>query len=201
MKKILSLVMSFVLIVTFAVTPALAHVVVKPGEVGVGAFQTFTVGVPNEKDNATTQVRLVLPEGLEHVSPNVKPGWTIEVQRGEGEEAPATEIIWSGGTIPQGQRDDFYFSAKVPAQEATLTWKAYQTYEDGTVVSWDGTDGHDADYEENAGPASETRVINDLTEADSQQEQTAGENNLPLMLSIVAIALSGGALYQARQRK
>ena len=88
-------------------TPAFAHVVVKPNAVGVGAFQTFTVGVPNEKDNPTVGVRLVIPEGMKFVSPNVKPGWTIDVKKtGDGENAVVTEINWTGGSIPAGQRDD-----------------------------------------------------------------------------------------------
>src|SRR5262245_6122899 len=103
------------------VAPVSAHVVVKPQEVGIGAFQTFTIGVPVEKDFATTEVRLVLPNGLQHVTPNVKNGWNIEVKKsGEGENAKATEIIWSGNVIPSGFREEFSFSAQVPAKEAKL---------------------------------------------------------------------------------
>jgi uncharacterized protein YcnI len=35
--------------------------VVKPNEVKVAAFQTFTMGVPNEKEIPTTAIRLVIP--------------------------------------------------------------------------------------------------------------------------------------------
>jgi uncharacterized protein YcnI len=86
--KIFSTILTAVTGILLAVSPAFAHVVVRPAQVGVGAFQTFTVGVPNEKDKATVAVRLVLPEGLGHVSPNVKPGWTIELVH---EEAKAME--------------------------------------------------------------------------------------------------------------
>src|SRR4051812_36632548 len=99
-----------------AAMPVLAHVVVKPSQVGVGAFQTFSIGVPVEKDVPTIGLRLIVPEGLEYVSPNVKPGWRIAMKKsGTGENAKVTEISWTGGLIPAGQRDDFVFSAKVPS--------------------------------------------------------------------------------------
>jgi len=49
----------------------------------------------------------------------------------------STAITWSGGEIGAGYRDEFTFSAKTPDQPADLQWKAYQTYGDGTTVSWD----------------------------------------------------------------
>ncbi len=150
------------LLVSFV--PAFAHVVVKPTSVGVGAFQTFSVGVPNEKDTPTVFVKLIIPEGLNYVSPNVKPGWTITIKKsGEGDSAKVTQIDWSGGTIPPGQRDDFVFSAQVPASESTLIWKAYQTYQNGDVVSWD-QEPTDSDSEK-VMPYSTTKVINDLANA------------------------------------
>lgn len=45
-------------------SPAFAHVVVKPSQVGLAAFQTFTMGVPAEKGTPTTGLRLVMPESL-----------------------------------------------------------------------------------------------------------------------------------------
>lgn len=188
-----------------SVTPAFAHVVVRPNQVGVAAFQTFTTGVPNEKEIPTTGLRVVIPEGLKYVSPNVKPGWTIEVKKsGEGEAAVVTEIIWTGGSIPAGQRDDFMFSAQAPAEETTLTWKAYQTYENGEIVSWDQEPSKDHDNHD-VKPYSETKVVNDLaTEPAGQTEQKTASmtsNDLPTMLSIVAIILSAGALYLATRKK
>ncbi len=151
---------------------ASAHVTVKPPEVKVGARQAFNVSVPVEKDIATIGVRLVIPAGLESVSPNVKPGWRVTMKKqGTGEDAVVTEINWTGGNIPTGMRDDFYFTGKAPAEAGTLEWKAYQTYADGTIVSWDasaadqpkGTDGED-DFS-TKGPFSTTKIINDLAAA------------------------------------
>jgi uncharacterized protein YcnI len=195
---------------------ALAHVVVKPAEVGVGSFQTFTVGVPVEKEIPTVGLRLVIPGGLNHVSPNVKPGWKIETKKEANEaeeeaghsEEKVTEITWSGGVIPHGQRDDFYFSAQVPAETTTLSWKAYQTYQDGSVVSWElgPNDEQPKDEEGNpdyskSGPASETRVVDDLsqeakTSSDSQDDLVLGANltelaaYAALVIAFLALVLS-----------
>lgn len=151
---------------------AYAHVTVKPAEVKVGQYQNFTVSVPTEKNLPTTAIRLVLPEGLESVRPNVKPGWKIEIKKaGEGENAKVTEVIWTTGSIPADQRDEFIFSAKTPATEANLQWKAYQTYQDGSIVAWD-LDPTAKDEDENTGPYSQTKVINDLAAASNQPATT-----------------------------
>ena len=82
-------------------SPVFAHVVVTPNQANVAAFQVFTVGVPNEKEIPVTGLRIVLPPGLTHVSPNVKSGWTVQTKStGEGESAIISEISWTGGSIP-----------------------------------------------------------------------------------------------------
>lgn len=186
-----------------------AHVVVRPNQVGVAAFQTFTVGVPVEKDVPTTAIRVIIPDGLQYVTPNVKPGWEISVKKaGEGESAKVTEITWTGGEVPSGQRDEFLFSAQVPSKESTVVWKAYQTYADGSVVSWDqdpkANHSHDEDFS-TQGPYSETKVVNDLAASNTQGEtQTAGSSAsvAPLALSGVAVLISTVALaLQLRRRK
>lgn len=179
-----------------------AHVVVRPKEVLTASFQTFTMGVPNEKDIPTTGVRLVIPDGLNYVSPNVKPGWRIEIKKsGEGEEAKVTEIIWTGGSIPVGQRDDFLFSAQVPSIETNMQWKAYQTYSDGTVVAWDQeTTGGSHDSEDpNAGPYSETQIVDHLSS--STPELTEPKQDSGKALSIVAMGLSAVAIGLNLTRK
>jgi uncharacterized protein YcnI len=196
-------------------TNTLAHVVVRPAEVGVATRTNFTVSVPTEEDNPTVSVRLVIPEGLRSVRPNVKAGWTIQLLKsGEGEEAKITEIVWSGGSIPAEQRDEFIFSAQAPAEETSLNWKAYQTYSDGLVVAWDTDPKEVEEYEKNNPPAegtdhndsapkpySVTKVMNDLKATPqgvstvvSSTSQT--NNNLPLVLSVVAILLSGFTLWK-----
>lgn len=182
-----------------------AHVVVKPNQVGVGAFQTFSVGVPNEKDIPVTMIRLIIPDGLNYVTPNVKPGWSIEIKKdGTGEDAKVSEIIWSKGSVPAGQRDEFVFSTQAPAKETTVQWKAYQTYQDGTIVSWDQKPGdeHAETESETAGPYSETKVVNDLTVSPTPVSGNSGKrDNLTFVISIAALAISVVALSNNRNKK
>lgn len=179
------------LVLSVGVMPALAHVAVKPSQVGVAVFQTFMMGVPNEKDNPMVSLRLVLPDGLKEVSPNVKSGWTVTVKKdGTGDDAKVTEIDWTGGSIPVGQRDDFYFSAQVPSTETTLTWKAYQTYQNGEIVSWDQDPSQIKSGEEGT-PFSQTKVINDLT-ANSKPVEDLGDDGGGS--AKMAVALSGLAV-------
>ncbi len=177
------------------VSPVLAHVTVKPNQVGVGAYQTFTVSVPTEKDVATTGVRVAIPEGLESVRPNVKPGWKIELKKsGTGDDARVTEIVWTAGSIPADQRDEFYFSAKTPAAVTSVMWKAYQTYADGVIVSWDQDPMAEVkdDESSNTGPYSMTEVVNDLaTSNDKPAEAAVAESSTNRMTEVVAyIALA-----------
>ena len=172
---------------------ASAHVVVKPAEVVTAGFHSFTVGVPNEKEIPTTSVRLVIPEGLKYVTPVQKPGWAIDVEKeGEGEAAVVKSIVWSGSVVNAGFRDDFAFSAQVPAEATEIQWKAYQTYSDGTVVAWDKAstgDGHD-DLGENTGPFSVTKVV---TETAAQSSVKAANQSASNANRIARSALAVGA--------
>ena len=140
---------------------ASAHVVVKPAQVNPSSFERFAVGVPVEKEIPTVGVRLVIPEGLNYISPYVKTGWKIDVKKDNSEKPKITEINWTGGNIPVGQKDEFIFSAQVPAIDSEIKWKAYQTYSDGSVVNWDMepvTESKKSGGEDNSTPYSITKV-------------------------------------------
>lgn len=194
----------------------LAHAVVKPNTAGVGKFQSFTLGVPSEKPVATIGVRLVLPEGLNHITPNVKPGWRVDIKKqGTGkmiddhgkmiEEQKIVEIIWTGGRIPAGMRDELLFSAQVPSQPTTLNWKVYQTYADGSVVAWDqdpsAPKDDTADFSK-SGPYSKTVVIDDLSVASTTTSTTKndGKDMTAIWISLAAVAVSLAALKKATQK-
>jgi len=192
--------------------PVSAHVVVRPAEVLTASFQTFTIGVPNEKDQANTSIKLLIPANLKHVSPTVKPGWNITIEKeGEGEAAVVTSITWTEGSIPAGFRDDFTFSAQSPAKPQELQWRAYQTYADGQVVAWDlakdkqskKTDGS-PDFS-TSGPFSVTSVI---AKADSAKDTKAYDNSKAqqdvsraFSMAATALALSLVAIFIATRKK
>jgi len=196
--------------------PAFAHVVVKPAQVGIGATQTFTVSVPNEKDVPTTAIRLLVPPGPKNLLPTTKPGWTIELKKtGTGDDAVVSEIIWTGGSIPAEQRDEFTFNAQVPATPSRLVWKAYQTYKGGEIVSWDADPNDPAAHNMEAmekmdmGPYSITQVVDDLSGKNATPSAATATNTTPgtslepvsLTLATLALLLALVALIISIRRK
>jgi len=180
-----------------------AHVIVKPNEAKPGAFQTFTVSVPNEKDTPTTALKLEIPAGLQHVTPTVKPGWQVAVEKeGEGETATVKAISWTGGVVPAGLRDDFTFSAQVPSEATTLKWKAYQTYESG-IVSWNLEEGQQPKTTDGkpdfstAGPLSTTKVATESAPPVNQAEQTASR---AFYVAVASVLISLCALFLATRK-
>lgn len=201
-----------VMLVVFAflALPTWAHVVVRPSQVGVASWTVFTVSVPNEKEVATTQIKLVLPEGLQNVTPNVKPGWKVTLEKDA--KGVATAIVWSAGSLGVGFRDEFGFQAQVPAQPTALNWKAYQTYQGNVVVSWDLDPSDPASKDMEAlektgkGPYSVTKVVDDLTApattppASSVKAPTDSPTALiALGLAVVALVVALVALVRRRK--
>jgi uncharacterized protein len=133
-----------------AVPAASAHITVNPNEVPVDSFSRFAVRVPTERPNAdTTKIVLQLPEGLEFVGFQPKPGWKRTVtmvklanpvtdDEGETVTERIGTVTWEGGRIGPGEFDEFGLSAKVPAEQTTLEFPATQTYSNGEVVRWIG---------------------------------------------------------------
>lgn len=130
--------------------PASAHVTVNPGTAVQGSYTAIDVRVPNEQDKAdTTKVELFLPTDhpIASVATEAIPGWTVTVTKtklakplttddGQVTEA-VSEIVWTGGAIKPGQYQDFAVSlGPLPTDTTSLTFKALQTYSDGTVVRW-----------------------------------------------------------------
>ncbi len=200
-RKIVSITVMTILLLVISTKNIFAHVVVKPAQAGVGQSLNFTMSVPSEKTMPTTAVRLVLPEGLTSVRPLVKPGWKIEIKKsGEEDTARVTEINWTGGAIPSDQKDEFVVSAKVPAEATTLIWKAYQTYADGSVVTWDQAPSTEQgkDDDDKAGPYSQTKIVNDLDSPEPTVSRIKGANSMmqnylsytALTLSIVSLVLT-----------
>lgn len=208
MKKILSGLV-FLFFTLIFVPQTFAHVTVKPAQIGVGERTNFVVSVPTEEDVPTTQVRLVIPEGMKSVRPNVAPGWNIQViKTGEGEAQRVSEVIWSGGSIPADQRNEFVFSAQAPSNETELSWKAYQTYANGVVVAWDTDPKTISDtHDENAPkPYSVTKVVNDLVSSPEPTKVKAisekKDFSVTTLLSIIAILISSTAIYlQLKSKK
>ena len=197
-KKIFGIILGILSLMILA-KPSFAHVVVSPKQVGIGAYQEFTISVPTEKEIPTVELKLMIPESINgEVVPNVKPGWTINLVK-QGDKVK--EIDWTGGSIPAGQRDNFLFQVQVPATETTLQWKAIQTYQDGSTVEWTHGPSQNPDDDSNP-PYSTTKVINDLNTKPTQPTlETENNSKLPLLFSLVAIGISVASFVASSRRK
>jgi uncharacterized protein YcnI len=128
------------LLVLGAPVAANAHVIVLPGRSEAGGWERYTMLVPTEKSSPTVRVELSLPNGVEVVAVESKPGW-----QGRYEPFPigAARVEWKGGRIPEGEFVSFEFLAWNPPVVRVLEWHATQWYEDGTSERWgEGPDEH-----------------------------------------------------------
>jgi len=128
-----------------AVAGASAHAIVSPPVAKAKTLQQFTLSVPTEKENArTTQIELTVPAGFAIDSFEPAPaGWKQEVQStGSGESAVVQKVTWTGGSVPTGEDSVFRFNAGTDATK-TYTFDVRQTYSDGTVVDWSGSETSD----------------------------------------------------------
>jgi len=209
-KKSMSLIFALFLVFGFA-QAASAHVTVSPQEVEQGSYQVFSIRVPSEKEAATTQVKLDVPEGVEVLRFEPKPGWTYQTEtNGDGK---IVSVTWKadGPGLGATEFGEFRFQGKVAADATELVWKAYQTYSDGSVVEWTGGEGADT-------PASVTAVTPSTGESDGHghgdsHEAAAGEaadaddsgdsatQMLTMVFSAAALLLSLIALVAVIRRK
>jgi uncharacterized protein YcnI len=114
---------------------AWAHVRVVPEEVSADSFLVLTVRVPTEKDVPTTEVRVEIPEGFTISRVKPVPDWEYEF---EEEAGVVRAITWSGGEIGATEFQEFDVQGETPEEPGEYPWRAFQTYEDGSVVEWAG---------------------------------------------------------------
>lgn len=193
LRKISLAISSMALVFSALSGLAAAHAVVSPDKASIGSTETFTLRVPNERKVATIALRVVVPDGVESVTPYVKSGWSVDVKY---DGSIPKEINWTGGSIPVGMVDGFDFRAQMPRKAGYINWKAYQTYEDGTVVSWDKAATEPSDDEnETTGPYSTTNVVDDLS--DKTETSKSSDNTLPIIASLLAVLFSIVAIQRS----
>ena len=108
-----------------APSPTMAHITLEQGEASAGAnYQAvLTVGHGCE-GSPTVAIRVRIPDGVVAVVPEAKAGWQLDTKV-EAYPAPVQvsdqvltegvrEIIWSGGNLPDGQKERFVFSSRLP---------------------------------------------------------------------------------------
>jgi uncharacterized protein len=209
-----------VAVLALGVAPAWAHVTVDaPGATQGGGDQIITFRVPTESDTAgTTALKVQLPTSTPIASVLVQPvpGWSFiettvklatPIVTDDGDITDAvSEIDWKADSpaaaIAPEQFQQFVIIAGQLPVTPTLTFRAIQTYSNGTVVSWTDV----------AAPGSKAELdhpapVLTLAAADSSTSGSSGSSSDtgPIALSIVALVIAAGALgyafvTRARQR-
>lgn len=135
---------------------ASAHVSIDPASAEPGSYTIVTVKVPNESATAgTSKVEIDLPTDTPFTSVRYIPvaGWTaqlvtttlpepVEISGTEITEA-VTSVVWTadvGSEIADGQLRQFELSLGPVPDTGSVVLPAIQTYTDGEVVEWAGTE-------------------------------------------------------------
>ncbi len=121
---------------------ASAHARVSPPVSLSGKLQLYSLAVPTEQAGATTtKIVMTVPSGF-GIDSFVPPpaGWHQAVsQTGSGDNAVVTKVTWTGGRVPTGEDSLFQFLAQ-PAAAKTYTFQVQQTYSNGSIVNWAGSE-------------------------------------------------------------
>jgi uncharacterized protein YcnI len=120
---------------------AFAHARVSPAVSLSGQLQLYSLAVPTEKENLnTTKVVLTVPSGFGIDSFVAAPGWQRQVQAtGSGDSAVVQKVTWTGGSTPTGEDSLFQFLGQ-PSKSGGYTFQVQQTYSDGSIVNWSGSE-------------------------------------------------------------
>jgi uncharacterized protein YcnI len=105
-----------------------AHVTVTATSTRADSTQIVTYRVPHGcAGDATTAFRVQIPQGMTGVKPMPHAGWELEIVTGSyitpvsvGDNTIAegvTEVIWSGGNLPDAFYDEFKIRGRLPAGE------------------------------------------------------------------------------------
>jgi uncharacterized protein YcnI len=119
------------------VLPALAfaHAVVFPKESTLGAYERYSLRVPNERNVPTTRVEIRFPSEVKVTSFSDVPGWDLAVERDSAQRIVGA--VWTGTLAPE-RFVEFPFVAVNPKESTAIHWPVYQTYANGERVEWTG---------------------------------------------------------------
>lgn len=124
-----------------AAAGASAHARMNPAVSVSGQLQLYSLTVPTEKEGvATTKVVLTVPAGFSIDSFVPTPGWKRVLQQtGSGENTVVQQVTWTGGRVPTEEDSLFQFLAEA-AKPGTYMFRVQQTYSDGSIVDWSGSE-------------------------------------------------------------
>ncbi|HLH98002.1 MAG TPA: YcnI family protein [Xanthobacteraceae bacterium] len=107
-----------------ASVPAFAHITLENQQAEIGRSYKAVLRVPHGcNGSATIAVKVRIPDGFTDVKPMPKPGWKLDVMRGEYEKPASvrgtnvgegvTEVDWTGGNLPDAYYDEFVLTGYV----------------------------------------------------------------------------------------
>lgn len=145
-----------------ALATAHAHATLETQQAAPGNYKAIVRIGHGCDGQATTSLRVELPEGYIGARPQPKPGWDLAIEKGDyakpyklhGRDVTqgTKAVTWSGGTLPDDQYDEFVLSGTLAGVEAgqTLFFKTVQTCT-GDEIAWDmipaaGQNLHSLDY-------------------------------------------------------
>jgi len=165
------------------VSGASAHARISPAVSLSNELQLYSLAVPTEKAGKTTnRIALTVPKGFSIDSFVPSPGWKRSVKStGSGESAVVQTVTWAGGNVPTGEDSLFQFLGE-PSSSGTYTFEVEQTYSDGSIVSWTGS-------ESSADPAPTIEAKSSLGGGG-----TSTLTIVALVVGIVGVLLGGAAL-------
>ncbi len=131
--RLLTCVLATGLVIAVEVTPAAAHIQVRPTTAAPDDAVAWEVIVPNERDRLTTKVELAVPPGVIPFSYLEAPGWRRSLTKKK--DGSVRSIVWRGSLRSDGFAS-FAFLASTPPNDGEIVWKAIQTYDDGKKVRW-----------------------------------------------------------------
>jgi uncharacterized protein YcnI len=209
MKRLFKLVVPTVLGLFLFSSVASAHVSVTPKTSTTGAWETYTVKVPVEKEVPTTKFTLKAPAGVEIMSYQPVPGWNYTSKKDSSGKVTAITFETTGQGILPGQFQQFTFVGKNPDKATKAAWDAFQYYKDGSVVEWTGDESSKSPHSITdivSGAAEDHHDMKNMTQTEKKSENAAPKkeeksDSLPIILSSTALLLSLVALVLAFRKK
>ena len=188
-----ALIVTLALIALVLPASAGAHARVSPAVSVAGQLQLYTLAVPTEKEGVQTdKIILQVPSGFSIDSFAPSPGWHRAVsERSAGSGTVVQGVTWVGGHIPTGEDSVFSFLAEA-AKPGPVRFTVQQTYSDGSIVEWNGSESSEA-------PAPTIDAVSSLSGGGGGGG--GGTSTLTIVaLVLAALGLATGALALIERR-
>lgn len=210
---------------------ASAHVTVKPTASTPGAWETYTIKIPVERDIPTTKVTLKIPSEVDFKQYQPVPDWKISTAKDTSGKVSSITWTATGNGIATGEFQAFNFVAQNPEADTSLAWDAYQYYKDGKIVEWTGDEGSESPHSitlvtaasaseeaaDNSGkhdddhstttpvtpvtPATDDHKHSDTSESSNTTNSYSGMGVATMIISLAALIFSIAALFVALNKK